>query len=92
MIAAKIKGTSSLSDEEKKEITSDEKNAIVHVIFSLKDGRTFDYGFYRATTREALMTVNGEGVFYINSDNPQKVAADLERLLNGIEIDAYGKD
>ena len=92
VIAAKIKGTSSLTDEEKKEITSDEKNAIVHVIFSLKDGRTFDYGFYRATTREALMTVNGEGVFYINSDNPEKVAADLERLLNGIEIDAYGKD
>ena len=92
VIAAKIKGTSSLTDEEKKELTSDEKNAIVHVVFSLSDGREFDYGFYRASTREALMTVNGEGVFYINSDNPEKIAADLVRLLNGIEIDAYGKD
>ncbi len=92
VIASKIKGTSSLTDEEKKAIVSDEDKAIVHVIFSMKDGRRFDYGFHQATTREALLTVNGEGVFYINSDGPRKITADLGRLLEGIEIDPYGKD
>ena len=92
VIASKLKGTSSLSEEERKAAASDPEKLIFSVEFTRKNGSKTEYGFFRTTTREALFTVNGEGEFYINVDWPEKLASDLERLIAGLDIDSYGKD
>ena len=91
VIGSKIKGDSSLTAEERAAVAADETRAIFRVTFVCGE-RATEYGFYRTGTREALFTVNGAGDFYINIDWAEKLAADLERLIAGLDIDSYGKD
>ncbi len=91
VIASKLKGDSSLTEEERAAVTADPSRAIIRFIFT-RGGEQIEYGFYRATTREALFTVNGRADFYINIDWAEKLVSDLERLIAGLDIDAYGKD
>lgn len=92
VIGSKLKGDSSLSAEERDALAGDESKAIFRITFNTTDGKKIEYGFYRATTREALLTVNGKGDFYINIDWAEKLVSDLERLIAGLDIDSYGKD
>ncbi|MBR3424217.1 MAG: DUF4340 domain-containing protein [Clostridia bacterium] len=92
VIGSKIKGDSSLTEDERAALAADESRAIFRVTFNTTDGKEIEYGFYRATTREALLTVNGKGDFYINIDWAEKLVSDLERLIAGLDIDSYGKD
>ena len=92
VIGSKLKGDSSLTEEERSALAADESKAIFRITFNTTDGKTIEYGFYRATTREALLTVNGRGDFYINIDWAEKLVSDLERLIAGLDIDSYGKD
>ena len=92
VIGSKLKGDSSLTEEERAALASDETKAIFRITFNTTDGKTIEYGFWRATTREALLTVNGKGDFYINIDWAEKLVSDLERLIAGLDIDSYGKD
>ncbi len=55
-------------------------------------GNVTEYEFYRYTTRRALVTVNGEGSFYVLVDAVQKLFSDAEKAANGIEVDAYDKN
>ena len=92
VIGSKLKGDSSLSEDERAALAADESKAIFRITFNTTDGKEIEYGFWRATTREALLTVNGKGDFYINIDWAEKLVSDLERLIAGLDIDSYGKD
>ena len=92
VIGSKIKGDSSLTEDERAALAADESKAIFRITFNTTDGKEIEYGFWRATTREALLTVNGKGDFYINIDWAEKLVSDLERLIAGLDIDSYGKD
>ena len=92
VIGSKLKGDSSLSEDERAALAADGSKAIFRITFNTADGKELEYGFYRATTREALFTVNGKGDFYINIDWAEKLSSDLERLIEGLDIDSYGKD
>jgi len=36
--------------------------------------------------------VNGSGEFYVLADNVKKLASDAEKVLAGLDVDAFGKN
>ncbi len=69
-----------------------EKNFMASFTVTTLGGDVTEYGFYRYSTRRALLTINGVGQFYVLVDVPEKIIEDAIKLANGIEIDAYEKN
>ena len=65
---------------------------VATVTITKDDGKTIEFKFYAYNSRRCFYTVNGEGEFYILRDSVEKLLRDTDRLLNGLPIDAYGKN
>ncbi len=79
------------SEEEMKELISDEKNASLVVEYTTLDGETTTLAFYRYSTRHSAVTVNGVGEFYIATDLVDKVLNDAKKVFAGEEVIANAK-
>lgn len=90
----------SLSDDDKSALVADKSNLILTMTIDKADGGTVVYEFYRhyeASTGhisggKVFVVVNGKGEFYTTNDLVEKVINDIPRVLNGEDIDGYGKN
>lgn len=55
-------------------------------------GEPIEYVFYAYNTRRCYYTVDGVGEFYVSRDHVEKMLRDTDRLLNGLPVDANGRD
>ncbi len=87
-----------LSDEDKELLMSDDSRLILTMTTTLVNGTVNEYKFYQhyeASTGhisggKVLVVVNGVGEFYTSNDLVDKVINDIPRVLDGLDIDAYG--
>ena len=93
LLSVAIEGYAPLTEEEIDALTTDEKCILTFTIVQT-NGKTTVYRFYpySSTGRRSLMTVNGFGEFYVHTDLIEKIASDANKVLNGLIVDAYGKD
>lgn len=90
----------SLSDEDKAALVADKSKLILTMTIDKANGKTVEYKFYQhyeASTGhisggKVFVVVDGEGEFYTTNDLVQKVINDIPRVLNGEDIDGYGKN
>ncbi len=89
----------SLSDEDRLALIDDEDNVIMTMTYESTDGRFCEYKFYKYVEESTgkvsggkiFVTVNGAGEFYTTNDLVNKVLNDVSRVLDGLDIDAYGR-
>ncbi len=83
-----------LTEEEIAALTADESNCILTFSFKNLSGDETVYKFYpySSTGRRSLMTINGSGEFYVQTDLIEKIASDASRVLNDLDVDSYGKN
>ncbi len=93
LLSVEIQGYAPLTEEEIDALVTDE-NCILTFTIVQTNGKKTVYRFYpySATGRRALMTVNGFGEFYVQTDLVEKIASDANKVLNGLIVDSYGKD
>lgn len=94
LLSIAIQDYADLTDDEIKKLTSDEKNNILTFTLTNLAGEKTVYRFYpySGTGRRALMTINGEGEFYVQTDLIEKIASDANKVLSGLDINSYGKN
>ncbi len=93
MLTMEIKDVVPLTEEEIAALAVEE-NCIVTVRLKTLAGVETVYKFYpySSTGRRALLTVNGSGEFYVETDLAKKIASDANKVLNDLDVDAYAKD
>ncbi len=69
-----------------------DENLILTFTVTTNGGNVTEYCFYRYSTRRALVTVNGNGQFYVLVDAVQKIISDAERVAEGGEVNALDKN
>lgn len=90
----------SLSDEDKNALVADKSRLILTMTIDKANGETVEYEFYQhyesstghISGGKVFVVVDGEGEFYTTNDLVQKIINDLPRVLNGEDIDGYGKN
>lgn len=96
LLTMQSQGASGLTPEEIEELKGDEGSHMLTVTVTLDgegSGETvYEYSFLRYTTGRALMTINGEGEYYVYPDWVEKTINDLDRLLNFEWIDPYASN
>jgi len=94
LLSIAIQDYADLTEDEIKKLTSDEKNNILTFTLTNLAGEKTVYRFYpySGTGRRALMTINGEGEFYVQTDLIEKIASDANKVLSGLDINSYGKN
>ena len=92
LLSVQIMGNSELDEAEKEKLISEDTDRMATIRFKMLDGEEYEYSFYRYSSRRALLTVNGNGEFYVLADWIEKIISDTEKLLSGIEINPDGKN
>ncbi len=93
LLSIAIEGYVPLTDEEI-EALAVEENCILTFTMEQISGKKTVYRFYpySSTGRRSLMTVNGFGEFYVQTDLIEKIASDANKVLDGLIVDAHGKN
>ncbi len=93
MLTVEIRDTVPLSEEEIAALAVEE-NCILTVTLTDLAGEETVYKFYpySSTGRRSLITVNGDGQFYVDTDLVKKIASDANKVLSDLDVDAYAKD
>ena len=81
-----------MTPEEMEAFAADPENAYMTFTATTLSGEETVYRFYPYSTRHSLVTINGVGEFYVLTDLVKKVENDAQRVLNGEEIEAFGKN
>ena len=68
-------------------LTADEKNCILTLTLTLKDGETRKIKFYPYTERKVLVSVDGGAYFYISAPEVEKFYRDISLILDGKKPD-----
>ena len=87
-----------LSEEDVRKLIEDESQVFLTMTYEKPDGQTNVYQFFRyyesstghISGGKVFVVVNGVGEFYTTNDLVEKVVNDTPRVLNGLDIDAYG--
>ncbi len=89
--------------EEEQAFLADPKNHMLTLKMTFTDVRnaddkiipageeTYEYKFYKLSSRKAYITINGNGGFYIYSSNVDKFIADAQRFMAGQMIDTESR-
>ena len=81
-----------LTEDERRALTSDPANSLFWFEYTTLGNETTRIEFWPYSTRRCLVTINGEGEFYVLIDRVEKLISDVERVMNDEEIDSFGKD
>jgi len=92
LISLEMQDYAPLTAEERKELIADKDNLLFEFSFTTLAGKKTEIAFYQYTTRRCLVTINGEGEFYVLIDRIEKLNTDIEKLMNGVEIDSFAKN
>ncbi|MGN1345425.1 MAG: DUF4340 domain-containing protein [Eubacteriales bacterium] len=87
-----------LSAEDRAALISDDNRLVLTMTYENTSGDEFEYKFYqyyasstdKLSTGKIFVVVNGAGEFYTTNDLVDKVVNDTSRVLNGLDVDAYG--
>lgn len=88
----------SLTEEDKASLLADEGRVQLVMTYENASGEVTEFKFYQyyaASTGhisggKIFVVVNGVGEFYTTNDLVDKVVNDTSRVLNGLDVDAYG--
>ncbi len=69
-----------------------EDNLVASFTVTTVGGNVTEYAFYRYSTRHCLLTINGEGQFYVIVDTPNKIISDAYKVTVGETVDGYAKN
>lgn len=89
-----------LSDEDRAALIADESKVVMTMTYEGTDGTFSEYKFYKYVEESTgkisggkiFVAVNGAGEFYTTNDLVDKVINDTSRVLEGLDIDAYGQN
>ncbi len=87
-----------MSEEDREALLSDDSRLILTMTTKLVNGEVNEYKFYEhyesstghISGGKVLVVVNGIGEFYTSNDLVDKVINDIPRVLEGLDVDAYG--
>ena len=87
-----------LSEEDKAALMADDSRLVLTMTVKLVNGTVNEYKFYEhyetstghVSGGKMLVVVNGVGEFYTSNDLVDKVINDIPRVLEGLDVDAYG--
>ncbi len=91
MLAVQIMDSVGMSKKKIDKLMADESAHMLTITFNMKDGEKNEYSFYRYSTRRALLSANGNEDFYVLADWIEKLSSDLDRLLQGLEVNSHSK-
>ena len=80
-----------MTPEEMEVFAADPENAYMTFTATSLSGEETVYRFYPYSTRHSLVTIDGVGEFYVLTDLVKKIENDTIRVLNGEEIEEFGK-
>ncbi len=69
-----------------------DENLMLKFTVETNGGNVTEYAFYRYSTRRALVTVNGEGNFYVLVDAVEKILSDAQRAAAGEPVNSLDKN
>ncbi len=86
-----------ISDDDQNALLRDDSRLIMNMKYTDLNGNVTEYKFYQyyeastgtVTTGKVFVVVNGIGEFYTTNDLVNKVLADIPRVLEGLDVDAY---
>ncbi len=67
--------------------TPQQMSLIAQIKVTMRDGYEMNYEFFAYSDQRCYYTINGEGEFYVKRSQVQKLFADAQRVIDGIEID-----
>lgn len=87
-----------LSAEDRAALMEDDSRLVLTMTYENVEGDEYEYKFYqyyasstdKLSTGKIFVVVNGVGEFYTTNDLVDKVVNDTSRVLDGLDIDAYG--
>ena len=68
------------------------RDLMATVTITMDSGEVYEYQFFSYSTTRCYYTINGKGEFYLLRSQIEKLLRDTDRLLQGLPIDAYGKN
>ncbi len=81
-----------LTEAEIDAITSDESKRVLTFEYTLNSGTTRTLEFWQYSTRRTLLTIDGEGQFYVYLDRAEKIISDFEKVWRGEVVDSHAKN
>lgn len=87
-----------LSAEDRAALIADDSRLVLTMTYENVTGDEYEYKFYqyyasstdKLSTGKIFVVVNGVGEFYTTNDLVDKVVNDTSRVLDGLDVDAYG--
>lgn len=88
-----------MSEEDIASLSSNEDKRILTMTYEKTDGSSYEFRFYKhyeastdtTTTGKIFVVVNGLGEFYTTNDLINKIINDTSRVLQGLDVEAYGQ-
>lgn len=92
VLYSKIEDQVPLTEAEIDTLTSDDSKKVLTFEYTLTSGTTRTLEFWQYSTRRTLLTINGEGQFYVLLDRTQKIISDFEKVWAGEVVDSHAKN
>ena len=70
----------------------DRLTLLAEITITQTDDEVLEYKYYYYNSRRCLVTINGEGEFYVYRDQVEKLLRDADRLLKGLPVDYQEKN
>ncbi len=92
MLYTQIEEEVPMTADQMKELTSDESKLILTFEYTLSSGTKRTLQFWQYSTRRTLLTIDGEGQYYVYLDRANKIISDFTKVWNGETVDSHAKD
>jgi len=88
-----------MSAEDMADLAQNEDKRILTMTYEKTDGSSYEFRFYKhyaastdtTTTGKIFVVVNDLGEFYTTNDLINKIINDTSRVLQGLDVEAYGQ-
>ncbi len=92
MLYTQIEEDAPLTETQIDELIADESNKVLTFEYTLDSGTKRTLEFWQYSTRRTLLTINGEGQYYVYLDRANKLISDFNKVWNGEAVDSHAKD
>ncbi|MBE6707789.1 MAG: DUF4340 domain-containing protein [Ruminococcaceae bacterium] len=92
VLYTQIEDEVTLTEEQVKELTADESKLVLTFEYTLSSGTKRTLKFWQYSTRRTLLTIDGEGQYYVYLDRTSKIISDFTKVWNGETVDSHAKD
>jgi len=92
MLYTQIEEEAPLTKEQIDELTADESRRVLKFEYTLTSGKKRVLEFWQYSTRRTLITIDGEGQYYVYLDRANKLLSDYNKVWKGEAVDSHAKD